>query len=453
MIGQTLAAGRLGRHAARLWSGLGTERREVLRGSLAGIVMRMVDVPARYGFHYLMALKLGVYQAGLFYLAFSALNLLCGFGRVGLDYAMTRDIAAGQATGNVTLLGRIARKGFGLVFALSLVTTLACLAFAHPLAEYVFEQPKLSVPFRLLALTILPVNLFVAAAGVLAGLKQVVRSQLLYGPLWPALWCLAALCFDFTIKGAIDLLIGAQLTTAVVGIILMTRALPRGALSRSDPADRQPVRLFGLGWSLFMAETVQLLISTAPILLLGHFEQPDAVGLFAIANRLTMIVTVVVYGVASIASSKFAELNRLGDRERLTQTVRMVALVVIVLTVPLLAIMVAVPEFVMGLVGQAFREGAPLMRILAVGYIFSALFAAMPILLGMSGHERDLRNINYVALACLLLSGLTLIPFWGSNGAALATAITVVLNSLLSAYAVHRRLGINPLLLFGAKRS
>src|SRR6185312_10602709 len=70
----------------------------IIRGSLISLGVRLLDLPSRYGFHLLVAAALGVVDTGRFYIVFSVMVALAGFGRLGMDQALTRQIAMDMAS-------------------------------------------------------------------------------------------------------------------------------------------------------------------------------------------------------------------------------------------------------------------------------------------------------------------------------------------------------------------
>src|ERR1700761_4830185 len=161
----------------------------LLRGSLVSVSVRLLDLPSRYGFHLLVAARLGVEKTGDFYIVFSLMTLLAGLGRIGIDKAMTRQVAVARAENRPGDVRRILGRGYlQIACASGLVAAILALA-AHPLAVWILKKPELAVPIMLGALSIVPQNLSTAAGGGLAGLKRVGFSQMVYSWLWPALFC------------------------------------------------------------------------------------------------------------------------------------------------------------------------------------------------------------------------------------------------------------------------
>lgn len=419
-------------------SGIG---RGLLRGSVVSVAVRLIDVPSRYGFHLLVAARLGLAQSGDFYIVFSLMTLLAGLGRIGIDKAITREVAVACAENRPGDVRRIVMRGYLLILCASTLVAAALALASVPLATWILDKPDLAYPIMLGALAIVPQNLSTAAGGALAGLKRIGFSQMIYSWLWPALFCLVTWLVPGGVANTVLLIAACFAAAAIIGTLLVLRFA-----ERSEPAqpDVLPAPLLRPGLSFFTLELTQLAISSVPVLILGMTADSARVGLFAVAWRVALLTNVLISGVSAMAAPTFAGLHAVGDRAGLAQAARHAVLLALALTaVPVLAMLVA-PELLLGFLGDGFSDGATTLRILALGQFGAACFTALPELLGMSGHLADLRRVNIIAMTVLLTSCALLSPFWLNDGAALATSVAILVNGAGAALAVRRTLGIVP---------
>lgn len=410
----------------------------MIRGSLISIGARLLDLPSRYGFHLLVAAKLGVTEAGSFYIVFSTMTVLAGLGRLSIDRAVTRQVAVARARGRQGDVARILRCGFLQIFCASTAVALLMALLAAPFAG-LMHKPELARPLMLGALTLVPQNLSNAAAGGLAGLQRIGFSQMIYSWLWPALFCLVALTRPLDTDATLILIAASFSVTALVGIGLLLAL--RGE-SAADSGEAAPLLRPAL--SLFTLELSQLCISGAPAIILGFVADTGKVGLFALAWRIALLVNVLVSGIASMASPRFAELHAREDGDGLSRAVGNAVGLGLGLSILPVLTMLAVPGLLLGLLGQGFSEGASTLRILAIGQLFAACFTAMPELLGMTDHLADLRRINALSLLTLLAGCALLSPLLANDGAALATSAAILVNGAGAALAARRVLGVSP---------
>jgi O-antigen/teichoic acid export membrane protein len=424
----------------------------IVRGSLISLGVRLLDLPSRYGFHLLVAVALGVVQTGNFYIVFSTMAALAGFGRLGIDQALTRQIAIDVASGRSMAVRATIRRALALVLLASVTVSVLLAASAAMLAQHVLNKPELAWPLVLGALAFVPQNVCAAFAGALAGLQRVGLSQMIYSWLWPAIFCIAAIPLEvtggLTVVYALILIAASYVVTALVGAILLKRALdamPAHAASATVTSVTSAPRLLKPGLSLFGLEFTKLLITSAPAIVLGIVATSRETGLFALAWRLALVVNLLISGVTGMAAPRFASLYARHDLPGLQRSAAQAVGIVLCLSLPLTACMLLFPERLLALFGTGYGAGAATLRILALGQFAAACFTAMPELLGMTAHTSVLYRINFYSVAALLIGLAVLAPLCGSVGAAAAASLAVVVNGVIAAWAAHRLLGVAPL--------
>nr|WP_277397961.1 oligosaccharide flippase family protein [Paraburkholderia sp. Ac-20340] len=431
----------------------------IVRGSLVSLGVRLLDLPSRYGFHLLTAAALGVVQTGNFYIVFSTMVALAGFGRLGIDQALTRQIAMDVASGRAGAVRPAIKRALTLVVLASVAISLLLAAGAAAFAQYGLKKPDLAWPLVLGALAFVPQNVGAALAGALAGLQRVGLSQMIYSWLWPAIFCVAAipvvLTGGMTVAHALMLIAASFAVTALVGAILLKRSLAAVSAGESAGGEsvRETPRLFKPGLSLFGLEFTKLLITSAPAIVLGIVATSRETGLFALAWRLALVVNLLISGVTGMAAPRFASLYARRDLAGLQRSAAQAVGIVLCLALPCTICMLLFPERLLALFGAGYGAGATALRVLALGQLAAACFTAMPELLGMTAHTSVLYRINFYSVAVLLIGLAVLAPLGGSVGAAAAASLAVAVNGAIAAWAAHRLLGVAPLAALWAKAS
>ena len=176
--------------------------------------------------------------------------------------------------------------------------------------------------------------------------------------------------------------------------------------------------------------------------LLGVWRTNAEVGIFSVALRTSIVPSLFLISINSIVAPKFAELYKQGDIKALGSMAFNSTKMIIVFSAPVLILFLISPGWVMGLFGPQFINGASILIILCMGQLVSTVTGPVSTLLMMTGNERLERNSIAVSLAFNAIMGVTLIPFYGVVGAAIATAAGVVVKNILSSYLVWYRLRI-----------
>lgn len=417
------------------------------------IGVRLIDLPLRYGMHVLIALKMNLDQIGAFYIAFGTMMLVSGFGRIGVDRALIREMARCIGHGDANGARHAFFRGLWLTTALTVVTTAGFAAAAWPIAHFIMHKPGMLLPFLFGAAAIVPQNYANLCAGALAGLQRITQSQIIYTWAWPAGFCAALLAFPLDAAGALLAVAAAMSVAMLVAGVMLWRAFP----ARSDPGQAEyrvgsNRQLLRIGLSLFSAEAVNLAISGAPPFVLGALSTTAAVALYAIAWRVVLVVYMFVSTVGSLVAPRFARHFALGELVELRAEARRGIGLALALGLLPIALVTFAAAPLLGLFGPHFLPALWTLRILLIGQCAATLTATTPELLGMTGYDRSLLRINGVALVVLMAGLVIAAPAMGAEGAALATTITMIVTALATSYMAQRSLGFTPLgALLGAR--
>jgi|GEM_PF-1277756 len=413
-----------------------------LTRTLATASTRLLDLPTRYGMHFLLAARLAIGDLGAFYIVFSVMTLASGFGRIGLDRAMTREIAAALGRDLPNTARRVIWRGFFLSTVNSTIITLACIFLSKPIAIHILHKPELALPLAIGSISILPQNVANAAAGALAGLGRVATSQMIHQWLWPGIFCAGALLMPLSVNQSLWLIDGSMFVIAILGILLLLPILPK---RHAEVGEVELPSLSRLGAQLFSAELLQLAMASLPPFVLGVVATTVDVGQYALAWRIVLMLNLLVSAMAAVAMPDFARAEAQGDMV----TLRRVAAQTVGITVALAvipSILLAInPVFILGHFGAGYDTAAPALRVLLIGQFALILCAAVPEMLGMTGRAKVLLKLNVVSAVVLMVGLAVLSKPYKDVGAAAATAMSMLINAFGASWAAKRELGLFPL--------
>ena len=423
---------RVGLHTARSFSAK-------FGSYLAGLGVRALEVVGKLALYMLAARALGAAEAGLFFICITWSGLASTAARMGFERAMTRHIAAELAIGAAglaraalllgvfaTLAGR--RRGRHRDLRARIARRSLCLQAAGARG-----------PLALSAAAVVPQTLMVVAGSVLAGLNRGVASQVVQNALWPLL-TLAALGLGARSVDALVLAMAAAMmisTLTGIGLVAIRRDVFSGRESRSTEAQTLPA-LWRTALPLGVVELIQVSLAAVPVLVLGVFADPASVGAFSVANRISMMVWVVIISIGTVAAARFAEHHRRGELPELQRVNRAVRLAVSASGVPLIAAMMLFPGPILHLIGPGFEIAATALVIMAVGQLVNCLLPCQDIVLAMTGHGYWLQRLNLLQFATCLVLASVLIPAYGMLGAALVTAATIIQGAVGTTLVVRR---------------
>ncbi|MCH2394954.1 MATE family efflux transporter [Oceanibaculum sp.] len=404
----------------------------------AGLGVRGVETIGKLGLYVAVGARLGAHDAGLFFLCLTWIGIVSTVARLGFDRAMTRHIAAELAVGN----GRAARaalvQGLALTTLASVAAALLTVLVADLAAVRLFGFPDLAWPLYLSALVLVPQTLAFSLGAALAGFGRGVAAQVVQNALWPVVTLAALLALPIAVEGVIVALGAALAASCLLGGAILLRERGRLRTIPAQPAAEALPSLWATARPLLVVEITQVGLSGLPVFVLGMVADAATVGAFSIASRISMLIWVIIISIGTLAAPRYAALYRLGDSDGLRAYNRLVQRGAALVAVPATLVMLAVPEFLLGLISADFRIAALALQILALGQMANGLFSCQDILLAMAGKGDVLRRLNLLQLAVgLVLCGL-LIPAFGLTGAALAASLTVLQGALGTHWAARR---------------
>lgn len=297
--------------------------------------------------------------------------------------------------------------------------------------------------------------------GALQGLGRVVQSQLPEFIFRPALLLALVLVFGMWIAPG-DLSVSMVLiffaaAVAVEGIAsAWFLGIGAAARLRTSTAKSKPVASRSLAVSAISfgaIASVQLINNNLDILMLGVLEGDSGVGIYRAATAITILVSFGLVVVNTVITPQIVGLHAKQHRQALqalvTRSARTIALWALA---GALGIAIGGRLILDVLFGAAYSGGYGVLTILALGQFANAIFGPVALILNMTGNERlTLIGVTLSVIVNAALN-LALIPRFGIEGAAIATAVSLILWNLLLVIALKRRTGLNSTV-FGFQRS
>lgn len=196
-------------------------------------------------------------------------------------------------------------------------------------------------------------------------------------------------------------------------------------------------------YSLSVVGGLQLLYGHLDIVWIGFFCNDSDIGIY---KAMLQVSSLIIFGLAAINQilySHFANLYAQGKMKQLSKLVTISSLIITFLAFVPFLIFISQGEFLINFIfGKEYIGGYTVLIILVMGQFINALFGSVGALLNMTGHEKDsMKGMIYGIMFNIILNTV-LIPFWGIVGAAVSSALSLVVWNSILRYYVNKRLGI-----------
>ncbi|NBN65848.1 lipopolysaccharide biosynthesis protein [Pannonibacter tanglangensis] len=380
---------------------------------------------------------------------------------------------------------------FSVVWTLALVLgLLACLGFSASPGRFVPQHAGEPDQRRLRGFLELSRLIALAAACVLTlvGLEVLIRARGSVDPayVWPAAFALLAVplfaltavqdaiarSYDMPALGllpgfifrpllllllllplvATGHVVTATLTAAAaLAASLLVTAYQARQLSRAlktrvapGPASYDTRLWLRVSLPLLMVEGFLQLLSSADVVMVSFWRPPDEVAVYFAAAKTLALVQFVHFAVRAASAHRFAALASAADPAALSHYALQASRWTFWPSLAAGLCLVAAAPLLLWLFGPEFRSGAPLVAVLLVGILVRASLGPVDALLSMSGHQMACAAVYGAVFSLNVALNALLIPSHGLLGAATATALAVVAETVALAVLTWRRLGFVP---------
>jgi len=419
----------------------------VKKASLA-LSIRVLGTLLGFAVSVLVARLLGAEGSGVYFLALSVATIAATVGRIGFDNTVVRFIASHASVNEWNSVRFVYRAAIKVVALASLLVSIALFLGAGWIASALFDKPFMELPFRLVAVAVLPLSLAMIQAESLRGLKRIPASQWIKTVFMSlgSLVLLYPLVQLWGANGAVASHAVAVFVAALAAWLLWQKTWRKTAKPASDMRSTLSLKpLFQSSWPLFGVALTALVMQQAATIFLGIWGTAEEVGIFSIANRVANLLLFPLMAMISILAPKFAAMHRQGDLDGLKRLVRSSSRMLTLFAVPM-AIAVAISaEWILTIFGAEFKDGVIVLDILLIGVVMNAATGAVAELLMMSGFEKSVSRVVAISSLITVAIAMIMIPKYGLIGAAIATSIGMSTQNLLMVVVVKTRMDFWPI--------
>lgn len=383
----------------------------------------------------LLARLLGPMELGTYALALTVITMFAVPLHDGAATLLVREVARSAAVGAWgRLRGCLRAANVGVV-----VTVAAVIALVVPLVLLCVRHEEQAL--WLWALLLLPLYSLAGLRGaVLLGLQRPVLGQLPDQILRPLLFGFALLLFSrmsqTTATSAMSLHVGAAFCAFLAGTALLLKVLPREVADANAEYDPR-------GWLRSLAPFtlmagIQVFNSSLATLLLGYFGKYADIAFYRVAYLGASLVAVSLIAGDQILAPRIAALHASGDLIELQrQVVKMTRLMLCVALPMALVIAISGEPLVRFFFGRPYSDAHWPLVVLTIGQLINVGAGPAGSLLTMTGHENSAMHAIILQMLLNLALGVVLIPNFGAIGAAIATAVSMVVLNLTCIWRVR----------------
>jgi O-antigen/teichoic acid export membrane protein len=196
---------------------------------------------------------------------------------------------------------------------------------------------------------------------------------------------------------------------------------------------------------ILMVEGFYLLLSYTDVLVLQQFRSSEEVGVYFAVVKTLALVSFIHYAMSATTAHRFAEYHASGDSARLSAYVAHAIKWTFWPSLAATILLLALGKPLLWLFGPQFVVGYDIMFVAAIGLVVRSAIGPVERLLNMLGHQHICALAYALAFAMNVVLCVALVPRFGGHGAAAATSISLVFETVLLFWIVRKRLGLHVL--------
>lgn len=428
------------RHAPEMK--LGTE--SVL--TFCGIV---VNAGLAFVVTWLIARGLGAGATGTFFLFTSLFMISTSVISLGSDTGLVRSLSRARAMDAPEHLRPTVRTALLPVLLVGAVVSSVLVAAAGPIASWLAPGADATSTVRLLGLALLPAALtgiLLAGSRGLGRIRTYTMVQNLFIPIGRLVLVAIAIWLLGTTMSVVWAWALPLFAAAAIAALLLFRQLHSEAGSSARPSPTETHELIRSFWIFSLprggAVILERALDWADVLLVIALMGPRAGGVYGVVTRIVQAGNMLESALRIVLGPRLSAAIAREDRTGAATMYSQVTQLLILGSWPFYLAVALFADVILGLFGAEFTPGAIALVVLASAMALKNTTGALQTVLLMAGHSTwQLRN-KAIQLVVLLALTPLLVPWWGLAGAAVAFAISIVIDTLLAGTQVHRLLKI-----------
>ncbi len=420
----------------------GRLRNHLIKGAAGGFILQVGFAGFAFLNAIILARVLGADGYGAFANAMAWVSLLTIPATFGFGILLVRDTAIYRSQGKWGLLKGLLHFSNRIVLGLSVVLAL----IGAGVAGWMFASPAQAMMRHTIwiALLLLPLfALYNLREAVMRGLEHVIRARFPGMIVRPGLLLLGIVAIYFfrpqqlSAQAAMAVNVGAGEIALVLSIFFLRSVFPKEAKAATPEYTSRP--WLKAAFPMLVYGGAQIVLGQTDIVMLGAMRGAHEVGLYAVANRMALIIGYTMMAAEIIIAPIIARLYAKADKEKLQNILTKAVRISFFSILPFGIIFIFAGNYVLQFFGKEFIVANSALSILTIGRLVHVALGPGALLLSMTGHEKSVANIVAIAAFLNIIANSVLIPLYGINGAAIASAVSLILMRIaLSLYALQR---------------
>lgn len=411
----------------------------------AGIVFAGTTISMLFGFLSVVVIARVFSRAeyGVFSLALTILSVLLVIATLGFPNSLPREVAFYREK-EPSRIGSLILTALVIVLLTSLAVTLFLVSGSVYIAQ-VFNEERLIYALKIVSLA-LP---FSALTGTFVAISQGfgrVREKVYFqNLLYPFLW-FSLVGIGVIVKVEFYYVFVAYVVAQMIAFFALIADVFRLGLFKLGSIDlKLGKELVMFSVPLMFTGIAGFVMTWTDTLMVGYYKTSEVVGLYNSATPLAKLLPIFLTSAGFIYPPLATALYAQGKIEELKRVYQVLTKWIFLATLPLFAMMFLFPEATIGFFfGAKYLEASRALQILALGFMFHVLLGLNGLSLVVIKESKFVMYSTLISAVVNVVLNVLLIPTYGIEGAAIATAISYFVTNVLNSFRLYQKTGVQP---------
>ncbi|MCD6459889.1 flippase [bacterium] len=421
--------------------------RKIAKGAGLGFTGTMIGMAFGYFSRIVIARFLGPGDYGLVSLGVSAFTIASTFSLMGLPSGVIRYISFYKGKEDEGRIKGTIISAIKMSVPLGIILTVLIFFGADLISIHIFHEPNLTPVLRIFSIAIPFWVLAQICLGATIGFQDLRYNVYVLHLFQNSFKLIAIVILLWLGFGVIGASFGWVL--AIVGMpflafyFLENKVFPIFNTKIKSVAMEKELFLFS--FPLIFVGMAGLITGWTDTIMLGYFSTTEAVGIYNAVQPTARLMLVALSSFGVIFTPVISELYARNKYEDLKNSYSVVTKWILALVFPAFLLMALFSKPIIEIMfGPDYIEGAMALGILAFGFLVISAIGPASSVLHALGRTKVIMGCSFIGAAANVVLNLLLIPPYGINGAAIATAFSLVLMHAFLLFFVNRIGKIQP---------
>ena len=369
----------------------------------------------------------------------STIMLLSGISLLGTNQAIIYYSGVLSSKNSFKSIKAVYVKMLSIIFCMSTFIYLLFLSFSKEYVNEIFEKQE---AYDLINISIQGLFFYSIALlniDTIRALKKTLLSELFrnifrYLPIF--VFAIVLYFLDQTEMIITWLVVGFILLFFITGIAVYV-IFDKIKYLNNKTENISTKEIISTSFPMALSAISYFIMQSIDVIFLGIYNSFETIAYYSIAVKLSSVAALAIVSVNIVIAPKIAKIYKDNNFDELRVLMKKATRLNVAISIPILFCIIIFSTYLLSFFGSDYTLAKNSLIILASSQLFNSISGPSAIFLNMTGRQKSLNIILIIALLINVTLNVILIPILGMIGAALSTAISLILWKIAASALVY----------------